>query len=263
MKILFIGDIFGKTGRRAVKEVLPTLKIQKEIDFVIGNAENATHCRGLNLKHYNELMSCGIDFFTMGNHTWRHNEIFSILMQEKNIIRPVNIDGNHKFGQIGIGSKIVYIKNIPVRITNLIGESIKMNNLQTNPFVFLNNIINSDEKDIIHIVDFHAETTSEKNALFYEFKNKVTAIFGTHTHIQTSDNKIKNNTAYITDVGSTGPEDGVIGAKGINVVNKFKNLTENFILEEEIGKYKFSAVLLEIDENTKKPISLERILIYE
>ena len=262
MKILFIGDIFGKTGRRAIKEVLPTLKKQKNIDYVIGNAENTTHCRGLNINHYYELMSYGIDFFTMGNHTWRHNEIFTILDNEKNIIRPANIDINHKFGQIGVGSQIVYIKNIPVRITNLIGESIKMNNLQTNPFIFLNNLVANNE-DIIHIVDFHAETTSEKNALFYDFNGKVTAIFGTHTHIQTSDNKIKNNTAYITDVGSTGPENGVIGAKGANVVNKFKNLTEKFILEEEIGNYKFSAVILEINELTKKPVNLERILIYE
>ena len=119
MKILFIGDIFGKTGRRAVKEVLPSLKIQKEIDFVIGNAENATHCRGLNLKHYNELMSCGIDFFTMGNHTFSKKEIISLLNDGENIVRPANLSGENP----GKGMAIININGTKLAIINLILSS--------------------------------------------------------------------------------------------------------------------------------------------
>lgn len=264
MKILFIGDVFAQTGQRAVKELLSKIKSDYHIDYTIANAENATGCRGLSKKDYQSLSDSGVDFFTMGNHTWNNQDIFELLSTKKNIIRPLNIAKEHCYCRSGVGSKILYVGDVKVRITSLIGESIKLRNVQiTNPFIELQSLIaNSDEVDF-HIVDFHAETTSEKNALFYEFNGKVEAIVGTHTHIQTADNRIKNNTAFITDVGSTGPINGVIGAKGEFVVKKFLDNSNKFILEEEGGEYQFCGVVIEYNKLEKKVKSIERILIYE
>lgn len=262
MNILFIGDIFGECGKIAVNNELSKIKKEFKIDFVIANAENTSLGRGLNYKDYQYLSGCGIDFFTMGNHTWHKKEIFDILKKEKNIIRPNNIIPNNEMGLIGVGTKIINVKNKSIRITNLLGSTVNFKNLQTNPFVDLIDIIADDSSDI-HIVDFHSETTSEKNAFFLEFQNKVTAIFGTHTHVQTNDAKIINNTAYITDVGMTGPSHGIIGAKPESIIAMFKGESERFRLEEQIGKYQFSAVVLIIDDKTNKPISLQNILRYE
>lgn len=264
MKILFIGDIFAQTGQRAIKDILNKIKNDYHIDYTIANAENATDCRGLSKKDYLSLSNYGIDFFTMGNHTWNNQDIFELLSTKKNIIRPLNIAKQHHYCQLGVGSRILYINNIKVRITSLIGESIKLKDVEiTNPFKELQTLIDNSDSVDFHIIDFHAETTSEKNALFYEFNGKVNAIVGTHTHIQTADNRIKNNTAFITDVGSTGPINGVLGAKGEYVIKKIMNNTNKFILEEEGGKYQFCGVVIDYDNQTKKVISIDRILIYE
>ena len=263
MKVLFIGDIFAKTGRRAVQTMLPKIKQEKQIDFVIANAENATHCKGLSAKNYYDLMSYGVDFFTMGNHTWSKKDIYEILETKSNIIRPLNIVNYHDFGQHGCGSREVNINGTTIRITNLMGASVRFNDLQTNPFFALQSIIDTKKPTDFHIVDFHAETTSEKNALFYEFQGKVSAILGTHTHIQTADNRIRNNTAYISDVGSTGPANGIIGGKAEVLIKRFKGEIERFMLEEEGGYFQFCAVILDLDEKNKIVKNIERVLIYE
>lgn len=264
MKLLFIGDIFAQTGLRAIKALLPKIRFDHQIDFVIANAENATDCRGLCEKDYHELMNSGVDFFTMGNHTWNHSDIFQLLSTKNNIIRPANININHQFAKVGVGTKIICLKDLKIRITSLMGESIKFpNNLQTNPFFELHKIISDLDAVDFHLVDFHAESTGEKNALFFEFQGQLQAIVGTHTHVQTADNRIRNNTAYITDVGSTGPVDGVIGAKGKNITDKHKHLTTKLIVEEQGGLYQFCAVVIEFDSQNKKVKSIERILIYE
>lgn len=264
MKILFIGDIFGKTGINAIKEVLQDIKNEHKIDFVIANAENTTNCRGLSSTDYLLLNEYGVDFFTMGNHTWNNDDIYNLLVTKMNIIHPYNIDFQHKFSQYGSGSKIVKIKNFKVRITNLIGNSIRFNNIQTNPFNSLEEIISFDQSESdFHIVDFHSESTGEKNALFYEFKSRVSAIIGTHTHIQTADNKINHGTAFITDVGSTGPSDGILGAKPQNIIKYFKNEINRFVIEEETSSnFQFCAVIIDLNEQTKQADSIERILIY-
>lgn len=262
MKILFIGDIFGECGKYAIQNELLNLKKKYKIDFVIANAENTTLGRGLNWDDYNYLNDTGIDFFTMGNHTWHKKDIFDILEQKNNIIRPANIKNDLDISKAGIGTKVVSINNKSVRITNLLGSTVHFNDRQTNPFLYLEDLIENDCSDI-HIVDFHSETTSEKNAFLLNFANRVTAIFGTHTHVQTNDCKIYNNTAYITDVGMTGPTYGIIGAKPESIINMFMGNSERFRLEEQIGKYQFSAVILEIDDLTNKPINLENIIIYQ
>lgn len=263
MRLLFIGDIFAETGRRAVKEVLPNLKEKEKIDFVIANAENATHCKGLSKNHYYDLISYGIDFFTMGNHTWFRKDIYEVLDQKDNIIRPYNVNGLHEYSKHGVGSRVITINGCTLRITNLLGGSVKFNEIQTNPFFVLQHIIAKEEKTDFHIVDFHAETTSEKAALFYEFKGKITAILGTHTHVQTSDARIRKNTGFITDVGSTGPADGIIGAKGELMIKRFKGEIERFILEEHGGYFQFCGVILDLDESSKTIKEIKSICLYE
>lgn len=264
MRVLFIGDVFAQTGQRAIKELLGKIKSDYHIDCTIANAENATECRGLSKKDYQVLFDYGVDFFTMGNHTWNNQDIFELLKTKKNIIRPLNIDKQHIYSQSGVGSRILYVGDIKLRITSLIGESVKLRDVQiTNPFTELKELIDNSDPVDFHFIDFHAETTSEKNALFYEFNGKVEAIVGTHTHIQTADNRIKNNTAFITDVGSTGPVNGVLGAKGEFVIKKIMNSNNKFILKEEGGKYQFCAVVIDYDNQTKKVVSIDRILIYE
>lgn len=263
MKILFIGDIFGETGIRAVQSILPNLKKELHLDYVIANGENTTNCKGLSNKDYERLVQCGIDFFTMGNHTWGCEETPQLLQTKNNIVRPFNINSNFKYSHIGVGTRVVVVNNCSIRITNLLGESIKMNNLQSNPFFAMDDILNNYDKTDFHIVDYHTEMTSEKNAFFNEFKGKVSVILGTHTHVQTNDSRIRDNTAFITDAGMTGPSEGVIGAKVKNMIPKFRNLANSFVLEEESGPYQFSAVCFEFDETNKKVLDIKKILIYE
>lgn len=262
MKILFIGDIFSKTGIRAIQTELPGIKKQYNIDFVIANAENVTNCQGISVEDYELLQEIGIDFFTMGNHTWKQPRINTIL-ENKNIVRPANILLDHEFNKFGYGSRIIYLHGCSIRITNLLGLSVPFRNIQTNPFLYLKNLLTYEETSDFHIIDFHAETTSEKNALFYAFNGKVSAIIGTHTHVQTADEKIKNNTAYITDVGSTGSMDGIIGANGEEIVKKYMNQIDHFVINDQGGKYQFCAVILELDTTNKKVIDIQRLYIYE
>ncbi len=259
MKILFIGDISGDDGIRAIKENVKEIVSKQKIDYVIANAENTTEGRGLNFDHYNLLKEYGVDFMTMGNHTWKQKD-FKIVLNEKNIIRPANLSLDYENHDVGIGSSVVNVNNKKIRITNLIGKTVYLKDMQTNPFHELDKIIASDKSDI-HIVDFHSETTSEKNAFFLNFKGKVSAILGTHTHVQTADNKIKDNTAYITDVGMTGSESGIIGAKPETIIQVFKEEAERFRLLPNLDKYQFSAVILSFEQNNIKKI--ERVLIYE
>ena len=262
MNILFIGDIFSDTGIRAIKTELPRIKKKYKIDVIIANAENASNCCGLTKSTYLELLNLGIDFFTMGNHTWCKKENLDIL-NNKNIVRPANIPNDHIYNKYGSGSRIIYLNGISIRITNLLGLSINFHKVQTNPFLYLEDLLNYEETTDFHIIDFHAETTSEKNALFYAFKGKVSAILGTHTHVQTADERIREKTAYITDVGSTGSSGGIIGANGVEIVKKYMNKVDSYWITDQGGLYQFCAVILELDTKNKIVNNIKRIFIYE
>lgn len=259
MKILFIGDISGEDGIRAVKDNVKSIIKKEKIDYVIANAENTTDGRGLNFTDYQKLKEYGIDFFTMGNHTWKQQDC-KIVLTENNIIRPANLKKEFEFSDVGVGSKEILLNDKKIRITNLLGKSLHFKEMQTNPFHKMDEILKEDQSDI-HIVDFHSETTSEKNAFFLNFKGKVDAILCTHTHVQTADEKIRDKTAYITDVGMTGSESGIIGAKPDTIIKMFREEIEFFKLSSNLDKYQFSAVILEFtnDEVT----DIKRILIYE
>ncbi len=207
MKILLIGDIVGTNGVNKVKEILPKLIEDKNIDFVIANGENSSDGSGITSKIFKELISSGVNVVTMGNHTWGKKDIFNII-DNKNLIRPANYPRD----VVGNGYGIYKCKDKNIAVINLIGRA-SMNVLSENPFIVVSDIIDEIKKNVdIIFVDFHAEATAEKIAMGYFLDGKVTCLFGTHTHIATADETIlENGTAYITDIGMTGPKKSVIG----------------------------------------------------
>lgn len=259
MKILFIGDIFAKAGRKAIAEFLPKLIIDEQIDLVIANAENCTHGRSLNSRHYKYLKLLGVDVFTFGNHTWDNGVLYEII-NNNDIVRPLNIKQNTKEGKEGVGSRVVEVKNKKIRITNLLGISASCRGLQTNPFLEMEKLLEqTNDKQDIHIVDFHANATSEKNAFLAAFVGRISALVGTHTHVQTADEKIYKNTAYITDVGMTGPSEGIIGASPKTIIQMYKEEVEHFKLDPDTSNGQLNAVIITFDDKTNQPIFIERV----
>ncbi|MBU1998214.1 MAG: TIGR00282 family metallophosphoesterase [Candidatus Omnitrophota bacterium] len=218
MKILFIGDIVGRPGRDAVNKLLPLIRKEEGIGFVIANAENAVGGSGINQKVAQELFNSGVDVLTSGDHIWKKKEIFDIIGSEKRLLRPLNYPANAPGSGWGVFRVNEFIK---VGVINLLGR-VFMEALEC-PFRTVSQAIEkiSSETKII-IVDIHAEATSEKIALGWYLDGKASAVLGTHTHVQTADEKIlPRGTAYITDVGMTGPYDSVIGRGKESVLSRF------------------------------------------
>lgn len=257
MKILFIGDVFGKGGRNAVRKFLPDILEKEPIELVICNGENLSHGKGILPRHYEEMMDMGIDFFTTGNHAFAKKEGLSLFEDENNIIRPANI----MVKAVGVGSREFDVNGTLVRITNLLGTCFITELEPCNAFKKLSEI-NAESKASIHVVDFHAEATAEKQALAYAFDGEVSAVLGTHTHIQTADNRIlKNGTAYISDVGMCGSYNSVIGSEKKEVLERFRlDVKTRFQVDDKADM--FCAVLLDIDDKTGKAKSIERIYIH-
>jgi metallophosphoesterase (TIGR00282 family) len=255
MNILFIGDIFGKPGRLAITENIAYLKEKHHIDFTIANVENASHGRGISQKVYNELEPY-FDCMTLGNHFLASGQSDDILNTATKLVRPLNIYPHTK----GQGSK-VFDKNMKIRVTNLLGKAFISELNPDNPFLAIDRLLRLCNTDEIHIIDFHAETTSEKNALGFYLDGKVSAVLGTHTHVQTSDDKIlPNGTAYLSDVGMTGPYDSIIGVeKGIIIQRQLMGIGRAFDVAS--GPYQLNAVVLTIDEKTRKAKNIKRINI--
>lgn len=256
MKILAVGDIVGENGLEKLKQVLPKLKEQAQIDFVIVNAENVAGGMGITFKNWNELLKLPIDVFTMGNHTWAKKDIFQFINHPK-LIRPAN----YSKGVPGKGYVVCKCKEKNIAVINLIGRT-DMNVLSENPFTVAENLVTklSEEVDLI-ILDFHAEATAEKIAMRHFLDGKVNIIFGTHTHVQTADEQItQEGTAYITDLGMTGPTNSVIGMGVDESIKRFvTSLPERYKLAD--GPCIFNGCIFEIDNETPKAQKIERIVI--
>jgi len=254
MKILFIGDIVGAPGREAVKKLLPGLKKEFALDFAIANAENAAGGSGVTLKVVEELFAAGLDVLTSGDHIWKKKEIFEFINGEGRLLRPLNFPT----GAPGRGWGLFKAKNTPVGVINVNGR-VFMEALDC-PFRTSRQAQEELSEDAkIIIVDIHAEATSEKVALGWYLDGKVSAVLGTHTHIQTADEKIlPNGTAYITDVGMTGAYDSVIGRRVEDVLERFLTAVPvRFEVAE--GNVQLHAVVLDIEENSGKARSIIRI----
>jgi len=257
MKILFIGDIVGKPGRRAMTSLLHKIIDKYKIDFCIANCENAAGGFGITLEVVDQLLQEGVDVLSSGNHIWDKRDVFDVFEKKKPLIRPANypgdVPGKGSILEETAAGRVVGVLNLSGRV--FIG------NLDC-PFRTADRELEKIKaKTDIVIVDFHAEATSEKIALGWYLDGRVSAVVGTHTHVQTADEKIlPQGTAYISDVGMTGPVDSVIGVKKDIILKRFlTQLPQRF--ETATGESVLSAVLINIDEKTGRSTEINRLQI--
>lgn len=257
MNILVIGDIVGKPGRRALKGLLPGLQKEYDIHFTIANAENAAGGRGINQDVFREIIGAGVDVCTMGNHVWDNREILTFIDDEPRIVRPANYPGDCP----GRGFHIYTAGfNKKVAVVNISGR-VFLDALDC-PFQTMELILaDLQGKTDLIIVDFHAEATSEKLAFAYCFAGRVDAVLGTHTHIMTADERIlPGDTAYITDLGMTGPVDSILGMEKELVIRRF--LSQRPVrFEVAKGVAQLQGAVLNFDEGTNRVTGITRICL--
>ena len=255
MKLLFIADIVGQPGRRAVKELVPKLRRQHGLALVVANGENAAGGSGITPKTAEEIFSGGVDIITSGDHLWDQKEVTSLLQSERRFVRPLN----YPPGTPGQGSTIFQAENLPpVGIINLQGRTF-MPPLE-NPFLCaLAEVERLRQSTPLILVDFHAEATSEKVALARLLDGKVSAVIGTHTHVQTADEQIlPGGTAFLCDAGFTGPHDSVIGREVEPIIQRFlTNMPQRF--EVAKGRVLLQGAIVEIDETCGRALRIERV----
>ena len=254
MKVLAVGDIVGEAGVRKLKGILPDLKKSDEIDFVVTNGENAAGGMGLLERNFKDLLEAGTDVVTMGNHTWGKKDIFKFI-DHSQLLRPAN----YPKGVVGKGLGIYECKGKKIAVMNLMGR-VDLNILTENPFIMAKEMIDELQGKVDMIfIDFHAEATAEKIAMGHFLDGKVTAIFGTHTHVQTADERIlPKGTGYITDIGMTGPINSVIGMNILASIKRFETtLPERYKIAD--GDCMLNGVLFDIDDKNNKVKKIKRI----
>lgn len=255
MRLLFIGDVVGMGGCEFLMKKLPGYKRENGVDVCIANGENSAQGNGVTPSSCKMLYDSGVDFITLGNHSFKRPEIMDYLDEECAIIRPYNFPD----GAPGNGVGIIDKGRFRVAVINLMG-TVYLEALN-NPFTEIDKALNEIDGCKTVIVDFHAEATAEKRCLGFYLDGRVTAMLGTHTHIQTADEQIlPNGTAYITDVGMTGPVQSVLGIEPELAIRKMKShLPVRFSNAE--GEYAMNACLLEIDEKSGKATSIKRVVL--
>ncbi|MBN2453220.1 MAG: TIGR00282 family metallophosphoesterase [Candidatus Omnitrophica bacterium] len=255
MKILFIGDVVGEPGRRAIEKLVPKIMAREKTDFVIANGENAAGGSGITPAIANELFGQGVDVITSGDHIWKKKEIVEELGSDKRVLRPAN----YPAGAPGFGYGVFESgSGISIGVINLVGR-VFMQAVEC-PFRSAREIVEKIKaRARVIIVDIHAEATSEKIALGYYLDGTVSAVLGTHTHVQTADEKIlAGGTAYISDAGMTGPFDGVIGRDKEQILKRFiTQLPTKF--EMAGGDIQLHGVIIDIDDKTGRAESIKRV----
>lgn len=259
MKLLFIGDIVGPLGREKLNEWLPKLKDKYKPQVTIANGENAADGRGITEKIYKEILQSGVDLITMGNHTWDKREIFEFIDDAKKLIRPANYPAAANVP--GKGMAFIKVNQLELAVINLHGRSF-MGDYE-DPFrVGANLVKEASERTNLIFIDFHAEATSEKEAMGWFLDGKVSAVVGTHTHVQTNDARIlPEGTAYQTDVGMTGFYDGILGMNKEPILHKFTTQMPQRFEVPEKGRSKMNACYIELDDRTGKAKKIQPIRI--
>lgn len=256
LNILFLGDIVGKVGRLVVRNYIANLLESEKPDFIIANAENASHGFGLTEKNHNELISYGINCLTSGNHIWDKKDIFNYIDNSEYLIRPINYPNTVP----GVGSRIFELPNCKIGVINILGRTF-MNPIESPWTVIKDEIIKIKEVTPIVFIDFHAEASAEK-ICFGKYCSDLgaTAVIGTHTHVQTADEKIINNTtAYITDAGFCGDANGVIGMDYETSLKRLlTSLPERFEVSES-EESQLNGINITVDLNTGCALNIERI----
>ena len=259
MRVLFIGDIVGKTGRRMISEKVRGLRKSLSIDLVVANGENSAGGNGITHDVLDELLSMGIDVLTSGNHIFDKKEVFDFIDDVPQLLRPINLPEETP----GRGYVIVSPGGVPVAVVSLAGRSF-MPFQYYDPFVAMETLLARVQGEaFIVLVDFHAETTSEKAAMAWFLDGKVGAVVGTHTHVQTADERIlPKGTAFLTDLGMTGPLDSILGVKTDIVIKRMRTqMPIRFDTAQGTGQ--FGALVVDIDPGNGHAVSIERIFIRE
>lgn len=254
IRILHIGDVAAKTGMLAVKKLVPRIVADRGVDFTVVNGENVAGGVGITPELCKEILAQGVDVVTTGNHVWRQREIRAHIESEPRLLRPANFTP----GQPGRGHGLYETPaGVKVGVVNLVGQVFM--DPADNPFRAANEAVAALSDAAIIVVDFHGEVTSEKRAMGFHLDGRVTAVLGTHTHVQTADEQIlAGGTAYITDVGMTGPHDSVIGMRKELVLERFvTGLPQSF--KPAKGGGRIQGVLVHADTATGKASSIERI----
>lgn len=257
MRILMVGDVFGKKGRELFKELTPRLKAERKIDFVVVNGENSAGGKGIVRRIFDELCQAGADVVTSGNHIWDNKEVMNFIDDEPYLVRPAN----YPPGTPGRGWCVYQLKSKRIAVVNMSGRAF-MPPVDC-PFQRIEDILYElkGRADII-LVDFHAETTSEKMALGWYLDGRVTAVVGTHTHVQTADERILHKgTAFISDLGMTGPWDSVIGDDVECIIRRFTTGMPVRFVAEETGPGVYSGVIIDVNDKTNEAVAIERILV--
>lgn len=259
VKILFIGDVVGKVGQKMVRDYLPKIRQVHKPQVVVLNGENAADGRGITEKIYKDFLSLGVDVITMGNHTWDNYDIYNFIDDATRLIRPANYTRNDRVP--GQGMKIIRVNHQKVAIINLFGR-VYMGSYD-DPFRVGDELIELAKKETDHIfIDFHAEVTSEKQAAGFYFDGRVTAVVGTHTHVQTNDARIlPKGTAYQTDVGMTGFYDGILGMQKESIIENFTTQLPTRFMTPDSGVGQLNAVLVETKDKTGLARSIHTIRV--
>ncbi len=254
LRVLLVGDIVGRPGRNLISSVLPKLRKEKEIDLVIANGENAAGGFGLTQDTLIDIQKAGVDVVTSGNHIWDKRDVAELIDSEPRLLRPAN----YPVGVAGTGSLVFEHKGIKVGVINLAGR-VFMEPIDC-PFRKVKQILEEmKEKTNLIFVDFHAEATSEKEAMGFYLDGLVTAVVGTHTHVPTGDERIlKGGTAYQTDLGMTGPRDAVLGVDKDVIIGKFLEATPRRF-EIAKGAVWFCGLIVDVDANSGKAKAIERV----
>ncbi len=256
MKILAVGDLIGNSGIQELKKQLGKIRQEEQIDFVIVNAENVAEGMGITQQNFHDILALDVDVITMGNHTWGKKDIFKFIDHPK-LIRPAN----YPKGVVGKGYNIYTCQDKKIAVINLIGR-VDINVLSENPFVLVKELVKKLQQEVdLIFVDFHAEATAEKIAMGYFLDGKVTAVYGTHTHVQTADEKIlPNGTGYITDIGMTGPKHSVIGMDISASLKRFETtLPERYKIAT--GECILNAVVFDIDDANNRVKAIKRLYL--
>lgn len=253
IRVLAIGDINGEDGREFVYNSLGRIRERYKIDFCIANGENAAEPNGITEDIANSLFRCGVDVITMGNHTFDNRESAQVLEDFENVIRPLNypphIEGN--------GYTVYDTGSVKIAVINLIGR-VNMPPADC-PFHAVEGLLPKISADVV-IVDMHAEATSEKIAMAHFLDGKVSCLFGTHTHVQTADERVlQGGTGFICDLGMTGVEDSVLGVKKDIIVDFLYNSVKRYRFEKAHGEVWFNGCIFDIDEKSGKTVSVERL----
>lgn len=254
MKILFLGDIVGNPGREAVARHVPAMRKNGEVDVVVANGENAAGGSGITENVARELFSFGCDVITLGDHVWDKREVYPYLNSEAHLVRPANFSAEAP----GRGACVIDVKGVKVAVIALMGRTY-MKYLLNCPFRALDTVLAGLGGVNVVLIDMHAEATSEKVAMGWYADGRVSAVFGTHTHIQTADEKIlPKGTAYITDVGMTGPYDSVIGQIKERIIERYlTGLPNKFEVAAQPAT--LCGVVVDVDEDTGRARRIERV----